>query len=238
LPWANPLKELALRKTRDGSLRGFQEAAGEEEREVKIGSLSSGSYEAFLPLGIVAAAMLSKTIDKILDWYLRVLEIRKRREELQTLGAPVAEAAAIKKHERELLDKEIKSLAASLVKETPLKVDAARRNELETHLTVSIRQIARFVDKGGTVEVDATAPVEPDEPEAPEEGAPAEAAEEYGRLRKEFDQLASQVAKMSLILQGGSALKRLPERTEPILQLTDGEGGDEPVDSEKTKKKN
>ncbi len=143
------------------TLRGFQEVAGEDEREVIVASLSSGSYEAYLPLGIVAAGLVSRTIDKILEWYLRVLEIRKRREELQNLGAPVSEANAIKKHERELLEKEMKTLAEELVKNTHPKVDVPRRHELETHLMVSIRQIARFVDKGGTVEVDTTVPMNP-----------------------------------------------------------------------------
>lgn len=190
-----------------------------------------------MPLGLVAAGLLSKTIDKILEWYLRVLEIRKRRQELQDLGAPVAEANAIKKHERELLDKEIRSLAVELVKEVHQKVDAPRRNELETHLIVSIRQIAKFVDKGGTVEIDSAPPEDPEEHAAPAEGSDVEATDAYARRKKDFDRLSSEVESVSKILRGGIALRRLPDRPEPILQLTDGEAGEEVPEPDKPKKK-
>lgn len=219
-------------------LRGFQEAAGEEEREVTVAALSSGSYEAYLPLGIAAAALVSKTIDKVLEWYLRVLEIRKRRLELENLGAPVAEATAKKKHERDLVEKEIRVLAEALVKETHPKVDAGRRHELETHLTFSIRQIARFVDKGGTVEVDATPPEQPEEPAAPE-GADAtdDAMAQYDQLTKEYRQLTSKLERTFQVLAAGSSLRRLPERPEPILQLTEEEADGESTEPEKASKK-
>ena len=219
------------------TLRGFQEVAGEEEREIVLGSLASGSYEAYIPLGFIAAGMVSKTIDKVLEWYLKVLEIRKRREELKSLGAPVAEASAIKKHERDILEQGIRALAEELVKDTHSKVDAARRRELENHLTISIRQVARFVDRGGTVEVDSTPPSEPEEPTAPEAAAEAAANEEYERAQKEFAKVAAHNARVSAILSAGASLKLLPERSEPILQLTDGEAAEEPLDPEKATKK-
>lgn len=75
-------------------VRGLQEVAGEDEREVTVAKLASGSYEVYLPLGLLAATLLSRTIDKVLEWYLKILEIRKRRLELQELGAPVAEVNA------------------------------------------------------------------------------------------------------------------------------------------------
>jgi hypothetical protein len=220
------------------TLRGFQEVAGDEEREVTVASLASGSYEAYLPLGLVAAGLVSKTIDKVLEWYLRILEIRKKRIELQELGAPVAEPNAIKKHERDLLEKEITTLAEQLVKQVHPKVDAPRRHELETHLTISIRQVARFVDNGGTVEVDATIEA-PEEPEAIDAAdATDEAKAEHDRATKEYARLAQSYERALEILASGSALRGLPERPEPILQLTDGDLGAEAApDQDKAKKK-
>ena len=219
-------------------VRVFQEVAGEDEREVTVAALASGSYELYVPLGIVAAGLVSRTIDKVLEWYLRILEIRKRRLELQDLGAPVAEANVVKKHERDLIDKEIRALAGELVKQVNSKIDANRKNELETQLTLSIRQIARFVDKGGTVEVDSTPPERPEEPPPlPEEEQPTPAAtQEYARLKADFTRLNSEFEKVSHILQAGSSLRRLPERSESILQLTDGEP-DEAAGPEKPVKK-
>lgn len=226
-------------------VRGFQEVAGEKEREVTVAGLASGSYEIYLPLGIIAAGLVSRTIDKVLEWYLRVLEIRKHRLELKELNAPVAETTAIRKHEKDLLENGIRTLAKDLVKEVNPKIDATRRNELETHLTISIRQIARFVDRGGTVEVDSNSPEEPIEPEKPEEPATPEDEKitpeqnkEYMRLKGEFTRLTSEFEKVTRILNGGSSLRLLPERSEPILQLNDAESDEgSTVDEKPTKKK-
>jgi ribosomal protein S20 len=114
--------------------------------------LASGSYEAYIPL-LAAAPYLARTIDKVLEWYSKVLEIRKRRLELKELGAPTAETTAIKKYEKDLVDNGVKALAKEILKEANPKVDPARKNELEIHLTISIRHVVRFVDRGGSVEV-------------------------------------------------------------------------------------
>jgi hypothetical protein len=108
------IKELA---TWNKIVRGFQEVAGEEEREVTVSGLASGSYETYIPLGLIAAGYLSLTIDKVLEWYLKVLEIRRRRQELKELGAPVAEATAIQKHEKDLVENGIQALAKQIVKD-------------------------------------------------------------------------------------------------------------------------
>lgn len=219
-------------------VRVFQEVAGEGEREVTVAKLASSNYEVYLPIGLLAATLLSRTIDKVLEWYLKVLEIRKRRLELHELGAPVAEVTAVKKHERELLEKEIRALAGELVKEAHRKIDTNRKNELEAQLTIHIRQIARFVDNGGTVEVDSTPPEAPEEPTPPEgEAASPEQSEEYARQKKELDGLRLEVEKVSRILEGGRSLRRLPERHKPILQLSDGDPVAEAADLEKPSKK-
>jgi hypothetical protein len=229
----------ALVKELDGwnrIVRGFQEIAGEEEREVTVGGLASGSYEIYLPLGIVTAGLIAKTIDKVMEWYLRILEIRKHRMELKELGAPVAEVTAIKKHERDFLDSEIGKLAKEIVKEVHPKIDITRRNELETHITVSIRQIARFVDRGGTVEVYSNPPEEPEEPVAPEgEATTEQSKEEYEHMKAEFTRLHTDFERFSRILKEGGSLRQLPERFEPILQLNEAE--DDNVSDEKPSKK-
>jgi len=219
-------------------VRGFQEIAGDDEREVTVARLASGSYEVYLPLGLMAAGLLSRTIDKVLEWYLKILEIRKRRLELQGLGAPVAEVNDVKRHERELLDKEIRALAKELVKETHPKVEVLRKNELEAQLSIHIRQIARFVDNGGTVEVDSTPPESPEEPTAPGGGnATPEETAEYEHQKNEVKLLRLEFEKISRILEAGRALRRLPERHEPILQLPEGEAGGEAGDLEKPTRK-
>ena len=76
---------------------------------------------------------------------------------------------------------------------------------------LSIRQMARFVDKGGTVEVDAQPPQEPEKPVPPPEGAETttEAKDQYSRLEKEFNRLNSEFEKVSKILESGMSLRHL-----------------------------
>lgn len=187
-----------------------------------------------MSVGIISAGLLAKTIDKVLDWYSRVLEIQKRRKELQELGAPTAETSAVKKFEHDLLEKEIRDLVKELLKEAHQKLDAGRRSELETHLTVSVRQIVRFVDAGGSLEVSSPTPTEPEEPKEPEAGqelSPQEQAE-LTKLRAKYQELRKGYEHLLAMAEMGAALRRLPERTEPILQIEDGDSSSEGADSE------
>jgi|CXWL01.1.fsa_nt_gi hypothetical protein len=217
-------------------VRGFQEVAGEEEREVTVAGLGSGSYEAFIPLGIAAAGYLSRTIDKVLEWYSKVLEIRKHRQELKELGAPVAEVSSIQKYEKDLIENGIQALAKEIFKEANPKVDTNRRHELETNLTISIRQITRFVDKGGTVEVASSTPPAVKEPVAVGDEATQEEKKDYDQLLKEFKKLSLEVERVNSIKKSGSALRQLPPRQEPILQL-EMEADEDDLPTEKSAKK-
>jgi len=203
-------------------VRGFQEVAGEDEREVTVVGLAIGSYELYLPLGIIAAEYLSRAIDKILEWYLKVLEIRKHRLQLKELEAPTAEVASIQKHEKEIIEKGIQALVKEIVREAQPKADTERKQELETLLTISIRQITRFVDRGGTVEVDSTQEEEPAEPPPMKDDATSTEKAEYEKLLGEYKKLNTRFQKTNKILESGRALRQLPARPEPILQIEDG----------------
>jgi len=220
-------------------VRGFQEIADEDEREVVVAGLASGSYEVYIPLGIVAAGILAKTIGKVLEWYRQILELRKLRLEIQKLGAPASEPEIYKKHERDTLEKNILTFANEIMKESNSKLDPTRKNELETQITLSIRQIARFVDKGGIVEVYAEPPDEPKEPptQADGETATPEATKEHERLITEYKHLKLEFESASYIRETGSLLRLLPERSESILQLSDDDSSDESPLPEKSSKK-
>jgi hypothetical protein len=167
------------------ALRVFQEVAGDGERDVKVAKLSSGSFEAFLPFGLVAAQLLSVAIDRAIGWYKQILEIRTLREELAKRGAPVAETTDIRNFEKDLVEKGIKALVSELLKQAP-KDPSGRRNELEAHLSVSVRHIVRFVDRGGTIEIDTTVPEEPEEPPSSDDADTQEGSAEKDRQAKDF----------------------------------------------------
>lgn len=203
-------------------VRVFQEVAGEDEREVSVSQLASGSYEIYLSVGLLAAGYLSRTIDKILEWYLTILDIRTKRLELQKLGAPVAEAKLVETYERDFLESEIRKLARQLVVEAEAKHAKDRKHELEQLLLSQIRQMVRFVDRGGTCQVDSTPPASPNEPDVDRIGDVApEERDAHERNEAELKVLAAAHEKVMAILASGRALKQLPQRPEQILQISD-----------------
>ena len=205
-------------------LKGFSELAGEPEREIPLKGLATGSEEVYLVVGYLTAKLVSHTIDKVLEWYKKILEIQETRQKMASLGAPVAEIAAVKKHEKELLDHAITEIIRDLMEQAKTKLQAGRKNEIETQLTISIRQIAKFIDRGGDVEVNAGAPDVPDEPKEAEGEEPApEARAEYLDKKKEYDRLSAAASEAGDISRKGAALRSLPPRKKPILQLGDGE---------------
>jgi len=219
-------------------VRCYQEVAGEDHREVTVKSLVSGSYELYIPLGMVAARYLTKTIEAVMDLYLKVLEIRKRRLELEKLGAPFLETEGVQKHEKELLDKGIQALAKEIIKEAPKEgnanIEAHRKHEIETQLVKSITKIIRFVDKGGNVEVTSAQIESPQEPEDSETPTPDE-AQAYTQSLEEFNRALAEFKKVEDIRKSGSSLRRLPERIEPILQIDSDLEMDGPENQHKKK---
>jgi hypothetical protein len=219
-------------------LKGFSELAGEIEREIPLKGLATGSDEFYVGVAILTAKLLAYAIDKVLEWYKKILEIQEMRLKMASLGAPVAEIAAIKKHEKELLDQATKDIIQDVMEQSKTKLASARKSEIENQLTISIRYIARFVDKGGDVEVNVGVPVVPEEPTVPsaEENAVPETKNEYLQKKKEYDSLSASATEAREISRKGAALGSLPPRPTPILQLGDGGEVDE-SDSAKAKKK-
>lgn len=229
------VKQLRLWNT---ALRGFAEVAGEDSPEVKVRDLSSGSLEAYLAVGAFTAALVARVVDKVLEWYQRILDIQVKRKELAALGAPVAEAKQVEQFEKKYIDDSIAALVKELMADTKLKVSAERRGELQNHLTISIRHFVKFVDKGGDVEVTAGRPQLPEVAVAPPQDAPQDQQEAYVAAQKEFERLDAIDDEALRVSRQGAGLRQLPTRVQPILQLTEGEDdeGDD-TDDKKPKKK-
>jgi len=203
-------------------VRGFAEVAGEEDREITVSALSSGSNEVYLAVGYLTAVLLAKAIDKVLSWYKQVLEIRIHRLVLEKLKALPSDIVATKQYEKSLLDLSINELAKELITSSTSKILEGRKHELENQLVISIRRIAKFVDNGGDVEVSTHVPEAPEEPEEPEEADKnPEKRKEYLRQKKEYEKLLTPYNKAIDLSRKGSALRSLPRSDQPILQIED-----------------
>jgi hypothetical protein len=226
-------------------LKGFAELAETDQREITVRMLSTGSDQIFLLTTLGVAALLSPVIDKVLDWYKKILEIRKLRLELERLGVPVAELQEAKAHEKKIIDDGITQLARELMERAPTTIPAGRKGELRNQLTISIQHIARFVDQGGDVEVTVAPP--PQEEYVP----PADAALTPVELEaKKVEWTAVQQQRPNVqerldIARKGAALASLPNRERGILPLPEANsehevsepaGEDAPKDDKRKKK--
>lgn len=207
------LKEL---ETWNKIVRIFQEVGGEKEREVTLAGLASGSYDTYLTIGIVAATFLSRTIDKVFEWYTQILKIRKLRQELEATGVPPFDVELVKKHEKDIIDNGIKALVEEILSQAPKDMEAHRKAEVKTELNIRIKHITRFVDRGGDVEVTTTPPEIIKEPEVPTDTATQTEKDLYD---KQLEEHKKTIGKLKEIIRSGSALSQLATRLEPILQL-------------------
>jgi hypothetical protein len=192
----------------NGIVRTFAEVAGYEDREVEVAGLATGTHELFLSVALQTASYLAMTIAAVTAWYKQILEIRKLRQQLEEHEAPTAETSAVRAHEQTLLKRHIDDLVAEVMAKTAI-TDKGRINELETQLTISVKQIARFIDKGGDVEV-TTAPPEPTDDVVPQHEA--------------VDQ----------IRLSGLAVNQLPRDRTQVFQLGDGSDSDAEAVSDET----
>ena len=229
--------DLVIRQFTDWNriLRGFAELEGEDEREIALRMLATGSDQVFVVTTLAVAVIVAKVIDKVLDWYKKILEIQAHRLELARLGAPVPETDAVKEHEKHLLDESIVGLVKELMSAAPKPIAKARKGELENQLTISIRQIARFVDQGGDVEVSVPPPPEQEFVTPTDNKGEPLATAELETKKAEWDALQQQrIQEWRKLSKKGAALAAIPARSHPVLQL--GEVEEIPVTHEETPK--
>jgi hypothetical protein len=134
-------------------LRPFQEAAGDDEREVQVRSISNSEFLLFLAASPWVADKLLAVVERLLTVYDKILDIRRKWRELVDLGVPTQDLAAARRTEKQLLDDAVAELASEVMKDVSKSVTANRRTEVEAAITISIRGVAKFLDRGGAVEV-------------------------------------------------------------------------------------
>lgn len=105
------------------------------------------------PVGVIA--VLYFLVDKTLDLYGKVLTVRQKREELKALKLNNKKMEKAlqegEKEEIESLPKQVTDAAAAQFKD---KLEGkADVEEIKIAVTVSVKEIYEFIDKGGTVDV-------------------------------------------------------------------------------------
>ncbi|MBX3134047.1 MAG: hypothetical protein KF689_11770 [Gemmatimonadaceae bacterium] len=203
-------------------VRAFQEAAGDEEREVRIRSFSDGSLLVFLGVGAWVAHHLMTAVERLLAAYERILDIRLKREELARLGVPPTELSLAKKTEKELIEKESAALLKDLTQAIAKGTKAERKQEIESHLKVAVSLVAKFLDKGGQIEI-TVPPI--DDPDAENEDSEEadEASAKDGKPSRELLEARDAFKRNRDLASRGAKMARVGPLRQGVLLLEPGE---------------
>ena len=221
--WKNQLTKVqGVLKDWNFVLKTFLELGGDETPIVSLRGVGSGSpFQLFASVPELSAAALMLAVERLARLYKTILEIQQLREALRSKGVKVAEVDAVKAQEREMLEAGLKELHGEILGQAKVK-GAERKAELANQLVVALRHMARYMNVGVDEEVSYPPPAPPSDVVA----AGAEVSKE------DADRAAA--ARWESIERGG-AMRSLPPREAPVLQLEppDGSAADEGEDGEK-----
>jgi hypothetical protein len=163
-----------------------------------------GIYLAAIP---PVAACIAHAADKIIDFYKKLIEIRKHKAELKILGLKEKEMQGITEHSNKIMKDGVKSLTVEIVNNYYVGDDDNRKNELSNAVKISLNKIANRIDKGFNIEVRA----EPEETPEEETGE----NEQYEK-NQEFIRKVIEVSEALRFLNlDGERILELPEKDTP-----------------------
>jgi hypothetical protein len=180
----------------------FLELATGTRGPVKVRTIASSDFAAFLASDPTVALMVAGAVERLVAGYKSVLEIKKLRNELKATGASQKSLKSLQGDAEGQMEKTIGTLVTELLKEAK-DVEPGRRNELKTELKISLEGISNRIDAGVSVEVRVG------------ELPPLDEDERETKTEKDHRKTVEQ------ILQKQESLKFTNTTGEPILQLNE-----------------
>jgi hypothetical protein len=123
------------------------------KEEFKVKTISSSDFLLYVIIGLQVADVLSNAIEKIINNYKTILEIKVLRNQLKDKGVPESETKGIEAHANSSMEELIKKIAKEIVTEQSKVQDENRKNELENATIIALNKIANRIDKGFNIEV-------------------------------------------------------------------------------------
>lgn len=134
-------------------LNSISEAVTGEKQEFEVKTISSSDFLLYILIGLNVADVLSKAIERILNHYKQILEIKVLNNQLKEKGIPSNKTKAIETHANSMMEEEIKKIAKEVILEYYTGKDTARKNELENSVIISLNKLANRIDHGFNVEI-------------------------------------------------------------------------------------
>jgi hypothetical protein len=133
----------------------FLELSTGSREDVRVRAIASSEFEAYLLLGAIVAANFAKALETVLNIYEKVLNIRKASKQLEETGIDPQYVAGLEEQANSMTRQEIEDFVARLLDERSSTDDPDRENELRTDLTKQTMELARRVDRGYRVDLQA-----------------------------------------------------------------------------------
>lgn len=136
-------------KNLNRELMHFNELVTGKADQFKIRSISSSDFSVFLEILPETAQVIVSTIALLLMGYEKLLDIRKKKSELEQNEAPKELMDQVDKWAETLMSKQIDEITANLMKQyKDVKRTDHRGKELEGHIKLSVKKIAGRLDVG------------------------------------------------------------------------------------------
>lgn len=185
-------------------LNHISEAVTGEQSDNEIKTISSSDFLLYVIIGLQVADVLSKAIERILNHYKQILEIKVLRNQLSSKGVPKKETEGIENHANSLMKAEIDKIAKEVLDEN-YTGDKTRKNELQNGLVIALNKLANRIDNGFNVEVRVEPLPEPEKKE--KEKIKPELKEKMDLLQR----IKESAKKIEFIETGGESILKLPE---------------------------
>ena len=186
-------------------LRILCEATTGKVDDFEVRTISSSDFTLYLIATILFADKFVAILERIINNYKTILEIKKLRSELKNQGLPDKNLKGIADYANNSMKQEIKEIITEMFNEDSPVKDNGRKNELKNGAEVALNKLANRIDQG--FNFDVRVPELP-EPEEDEEGNQIK-DEEY----KSMEELVNSIFESSETLQ----FKKV--EGEPILNL-------------------
>ncbi|MBP8192368.1 MAG: hypothetical protein KAX69_02105 [Chitinophagales bacterium] len=184
-------------------LNNISEVVSGEKQEFEVKTISSSNFLLFVVVGLSVADVLSRAVERIINNYKTILEIKLLRNQLKEKGVPEKETKGIEEHANNSMKEEIKSIASDIIKDYYKGKDAGRKNELSNGITIAFNKLANRIDNGFNVEI-RVAPL-------PEPTSTEDLTETDKEKHQIIETIASRVKKMEFINTSGDRILKLEE---------------------------
>jgi len=182
-------------------LNHIAEAVSGEKEEFKVKTISSSDFLLYVIIGLSVAEYLSRAIERILNIYKQILEIKILRNQLSDKGVPKKETSGIEKFANGIMKTEIDKITIEIINNYP--GEEGRKNELKNGVRIALNKLANRIDNGFKVEIR----VEP-LPEPEDENNIEKTLKEKIDLVEKIKESSKNI---DYLETGGKAILKLPE---------------------------